>query len=301
MKKLLVVILFLTAALAASAQSKKISFTFDDGSLSDRPGYSFHEWNKQLLDHLDEAEIKAMLFVAGYDKVSEKGDSLLRSWNDRGHKIANHTITHANYNSDKVSFEQYKNELMNNDTIIREYSNYVPLFRFPYLKEGNTPEKVRMFRALMQEQGYKNGHVIIDASDWYIDSRLIKRLKEGPNADLDGFKQFYLEHIFERANYYESLAFELTGRHISHTLLLHHNLAAALFLDDLIAMFREKGWEVISAEEAYRDKIFEQVPAHAGESIIWALAKQSGRFEHRLRYPAEDSRYEKDKMDKLGL
>ena len=39
----------------------------------------------------------------------------------------------------------------------------------------------------------------------------------------------------------------------------------------------------------------------AGESIIWALAKESKRFESMLRYPGEDGDYEKDKMDRLGL
>lgn len=66
-------------------------------------------------------------------------------------------------------------------------------------------------------------------------------------------------------------------------------------------MFKEKGWEVISADEAYKDKIFKEQPDYAGESLVWALAKQSGKFKNILRYPAEDSRYEKDKMDELGL
>ena len=84
--------------------------------------------------------------------------------------------------------------------------------------------------------------------------------------------------------------------------MLHHNLAAALFVDDLIALFKEKGWKVISAEEAYRDPIFENQPKNipAGEGLIWALAKESGQFESVLRYPAEDSTYEKEQMDALG-
>ncbi|MFB2117812.1 hypothetical protein [Parapedobacter sp. 2B3] len=38
----------------------------------------------------------------------------------------------------------------------------------------------------------------------------------------------------------------------------------------------------------------------AGESLIWTLAKQTGRFEKALRYPAEDGDYEKPFIDKLG-
>lgn len=86
-------------------------------------------------------------------------------------------------------------------------------------------------------------------------------------------------------------------------LLLHHNLAAALFLGDLIEYFEVNGWNVIDTDKAYQDKIYDQTPGTvpAGESLIWSLAKQSGKFEHVLRYPAEDSQYEKPLMDKLGL
>ncbi|MBK9488778.1 MAG: hypothetical protein IPO07_08265 [Haliscomenobacter sp.] len=67
--------------------------------------------------------------------------------------------------------------------------------------------------------------------------------------------------------------------------------------------FKANGWEVIDADKAYADKIYNEVPGTipAGESLIWALAKQSGKFEKVLRYPAEDGEYEKPLMDKLGL
>lgn len=37
----------------------------------------------------------------------------------------------------------------------------------------------------------------------------------------------------------------------------------------------------------------------AEQSLIWMQANLKGGFE--LRHPGEDSQYEKDKMDKLGL
>lgn len=95
----------------------------------------------------------------------------------------------------------------------------------------------------------------------------------------------------------------MNKRHISHTLLLHHNLSSALFLDDLIQKFKEEGWEIMNADIAFQDKIFQRNPQvnPAGESLIWSLAKESGNYEGKLRYPAEDSRYEIPKMKKFGL
>ncbi|MEM9673341.1 MAG: polysaccharide deacetylase family protein, partial [Bacteroidota bacterium] len=253
------------------------------------------------LDKLDSARVNAIFFVTGHNKADQKGKFLLESWNDRGHSIANHTYSHPNYNRDEVSATAFANEILRTDSIISNYENYTKLFRFPYLKEGNTTEKVDSIRQFLQAQGYQNGYVTIDASDWYINSRLRKRLASDPLASVEGFKQFYLDHLYERAQFYENLSHELTGRHIHHTLLLHHNLAAALFLDDLITVFKAKGWKVVSADKAYNDPIFNEIPSYAGESLIYALAKDSGRFGNKLRYPAEDGKYEKEKMDRLGL
>nr|MCU0239734.1 hypothetical protein [Pyrinomonadaceae bacterium] len=124
-----------------------------------------------------------------------------------------------------------------------------------------------------------------------------------PQADLKPYRDFYLEHIWNRTVFYDELAKKVWKKNVKHTLLIHHNLVTALFLDDLIKMYKQKGWKVIDAKKAFKDSIFKESPAivPAGESIIWALAKESGKFDEILRYPAEDERYEKKRMDDLGL
>lgn len=68
-------------------------------------------------------------------------------------------------------------------------------------------------------------------------------------------------------------------------------------------MFEQKGWKLMNADAAFQDPIFSSAPkiVPAGESLIWALAKESGKFDSLLRYPGEDGDYEKEKMDRLGL
>jgi peptidoglycan-N-acetylglucosamine deacetylase len=281
----------------------RIAFTFDDPNTTDMPGYSLAVWNQSLLDALHKHQLKAVLFVTGMRIQEKKGMDLLNEWNRQGHRISNHTYSHLNYNSNDNTPEQFESELLRNHAIIKKYSNFYPYLRFPYLKEGNTRGKTDSLRKILDKYGYKNGHVTIDASDWYVNSRLVQRLRKDPKADISGFKSFYIEHLFDRALYYDSLASILTNRKISHVILLHHNLAAALFLDDLIQHFKDKGWDLVDADKAYLDPVYKQMPDYipAGESLIWALAKQSGQFEKSLRYPGEDGEYEKMKMDRLGL
>jgi hypothetical protein len=76
-----------------------------------------------------------------------------------------------------------------------------------------------------------------------------------------------------------------------------------LFLDDALTMFRERGWRIANAGETFQDPVFQRQPRNvpAGESLVWALAKETGKFDAELRYPGEDDVYEKPKLDRLGL
>lgn len=312
-KEILRLTIYLLAVMVASCSvaieeekeqiKPQISFSFDDGSTRDFPNYPNTEWNQLLLDKLQQNKVEAILFVKGGGLDNPRGQEIISGWNKAGHLIGNHTYSHPSLNSEAVSLDQFKKELLKTDSLINSYTNFTKLFRFPFLKEGNTVPKRDGFRDFLASKGYKIGHVSIDASDWYVNSRLVNRLKTNPKTDLSAYRSFYIKHLFERAQYYDSLSFALTGRQIKHNLLLHHNLAAALFVDDLISHFEKEGWEIISAEEAYQDSIYEEVPRNipAGESLIWALAKQSGKYDSSLRYPAEDSQYEEEEMDALGL
>ncbi|MCP9235240.1 polysaccharide deacetylase family protein [Lewinella sp. JB7] len=282
-----------------------VSFTFDDGSTRPILDYPAEEWNKMILRSLDSAEIKSILFATGRDNNNARGRALLDSWASRGHLIGNHTYTHPYLNDEQLSVHDFTRELLRTDSLIAESPGYVKLFRFPYLKEGGDSSRVTAFREVLEAHGYKNGYVSIDASDWYVNDKLIALMKRDPTdtVAINRYREYYLDHILDRATFYDSLAFELTGRRIPHTLLLHHNLTSALFLDDLIERFRQNDWVLTDAATAFQDSIYRTVvPAPAaGESIVYALAKASGNYTGLLRYPAEDSRYEIPLMRRYGL
>jgi peptidoglycan-N-acetylglucosamine deacetylase len=138
-------------------------------------------------------------------------------------------------------------------------------------------------------------------SDWYYSERLRDRLSKDPAADLGPYRDAYLRHVYERAEYYDDLSQKVLHRSVLHVALMHHNLLNAVFLRDVIRMLRNKGWNVIDAKVAFEDPVYRAEPdiLPAGESILWALAKQNNV--PGLRYPAEDETYEKPILDGLGL
>ncbi len=275
-----------------------ISFSFDDPQTTPTPLLTWNSINDSILNTLKENNLQAALYVCGKRINSQEGKDLITGWDNEGHSIANHSYEHRNYGSKKMNFEDFKTDFLMNVSLISNYKNYTKLFRFPYLKEGNTLEKIDSCRQFLLSENYRNGYVSIDASDWFIDKVMNETLKVNPAADLEGFRKFYIYHILERSHYYDSLATELTGRKIRHVILLHYNLLNALFLKELIAELKKENFILTNTSEAYTDSIYGLSPLNipAGESIVWAIAKESGKYEDILRYPAEDSPYEEEKL-----
>jgi peptidoglycan/xylan/chitin deacetylase (PgdA/CDA1 family) len=289
----------LMLSLSSMAAGQSIALTFDDGpDMADRTGLSPAKRNAAILQQLADAHLQSILFVTRTDADPARND-LIREWGKQGHQIGNHTATHPDF--EEISLTAFEQELLACDSAIRNMPGFTRRFRFPYLKEGNTVEKRDGFRSFLDAQGYAPGPVSVDASDWYYSQRLSARLKKAPGADARPYRDAYLRHLYERAQYYDGLSRTVLGRSVAHVLLLHHNLINALFLREVIQMFRDKGWTVIDSEAAFRDPVYALRPdiLPAGESILWALAKQKGVS--GLRYPGEDDVYEKPILDRLHL
>lgn len=289
-------LLILTLALPSMAQN--LSLSFDDG-LNPQKQPQAPQWNEQILAHLAQTKTKAIFFVTGNNVNSPKGLELVKDWGEQGHALANHTYSHRSLHSSKVTLQEYLQDMEKNHQLLSGYPGWVNRFRFPYLKEGKDKLKRDGVRTWLKEHQYKSGAVSIDASDWYYNQHYLKLLRKGDDDKVALLKQAYLEHLWGRAQYYDGLSQQMLNRSVDHVLLLHVNAINAAFLSEVIAMFRAKGWHFIAPLKAFEDPIYHQAidVLPAGESILWQVAK--AKDIKGLRYPAEDSRYEREKIDKI--
>ena len=287
----------------ARKPAPQFSITMDDFQWQNAVKLTASERNDAILNSLHSHSIKAALFVVGRNIEEPTGKQLLSAWDKAGHLIGNHTYSHRNYNAPATVVSEYLQDILRAEALLKDYPRFRKYFRFPMLKEGDTAAKRDAMRSFLAQHGYRSGHVTIDNSDWAIENRLSARLKKDAAADVKPYRDYYLEHMWERAEYYDSLAKRVLGRPVKHTVLVHFNLLNGLFLGDLIEMFKSKGWQPIDAEEAFGDPVFSAKPkiVPAGESIVWSLAKEKGTIAKSLRFPAEDSQYENARMDKRGL
>lgn len=281
----------------------QLALTMDDPTLTLGSVLKWQDASSRILKAIASKDVRAALFVCGMRVDEADGGRLLSAWDQAGHMICNHSYSHLFYNNDRNGYAEFAFDFLKNEKVIAPYHNRTPLFRYPFLKEGDTAEKRDRFRALLKERGYRVGHVTIDASDWYVSQRFVDRLSKEPKASVAPYRDYLIAHLLDRATFYRQLALDVINRDIRHTLLVHFNVLNALVLPDVLSAFEAAGWQWIDASLAFEDPVFRSQPQTlpAGESLVWALAKETGRFGERLRYPGEDDVYERPKMDALGL
>jgi hypothetical protein len=280
----------------------QVALTMDDPTLSLGSIVRWQEANGRILKAISAKDVRAALFVCGMRVDDADGAKLVSAWDQAGHLICNHSYSHKFY-GEQTSYSDFAVDFLKNEKVIAPYHNRTALFRYPFLKEGDTAEKRDRFRAFLKERGYRVGHVTIDASDWYVSQRFVDRLGKDPKSPVAPYRDYLIGHLLDRAAFYRQLALDVLGRDIRHTLLVHFNPLNAFVLPDVMTAFETAGWQWIDASLAFEDPVFRSEPrtVPAGESLVWALAKETGRFEDRLRYPGEDDIYEKPKMDAQGL
>lgn len=266
--------------LASAAQAQSVAFTFDDGPrLEQTPMLTPQQRNDALLAALAKHHVKAALFVtAGNGADRPEGYALAQAWGAAGHAVGNHTMTHPDLHSSKLTLAQYQQEVLDCDRIIATLPGYQKWFRYTYLREGNTPEKRDGMRTFLRDKGYRNAYVSLDTSDWRLDEKLVEVLRADPKADLSAIKQAYLSHLRQRALAYRALAQQLQGRDIPQVILLHHNLINALWLADAIAQFESMGWSITTPAAAFADPVYQLMPDRpaAGQSLLLSMARSLG-------------------------
>jgi len=115
-----------------------------------------------FLDLLDEFNAKALFFINGY--LAEPLPWVVRQILERGHKVGNHSWSHARFN--EISPEEIEYEILSLDswlqTEIKYQTNY---FRAPY--GANTPESY----SVLEQYNLQNVGWSVNSYDWQYPDR----------------------------------------------------------------------------------------------------------------------------------
>jgi peptidoglycan/xylan/chitin deacetylase (PgdA/CDA1 family) len=234
----------------------ELALSFDDAPMRDMNLYSGKERADILIKKLKKYKIQTVFFSVAGNLAQEDRLARMKHYDMANHLIANHTLTHPDFN--KTPLIDYIQGFDKADTLLRQFKNFRPWFRFPYLKQGNSLVKRDTMRKHLKKKGYKNGYVTLDIQDWFMAKLLNLGIKNGQVLQENNMCRAYAEMIWDSISYYDAKAIELLKRSPKHFLLLHENDLAALCIDKLIDKIRANNWKVISPDEAMKDPIYEK-------------------------------------------
>lgn len=279
MNKLIVLALsffFFTHATSAH-DSKKISLSFDDAPRGQGPMFSGLERTEALLKALEEVEAgPAVFFVLTKQLNSTEKHQRIAQYAKAGHLIANHSHTHPWLH--KTELEDYLADIDRAETALDGFDNRRDWFRFPYLDEGRSNPLRDQMRDALSKRDLFSAYVTIDNYDWYLESKWKDAVESGKQVDMVALREVYLQILLSATEFYDQLAQEELGRSPIHTLLLHENDLAAMFIDDLVIELKNQGWEIVDPDTAYKDPIANHLPKtmKTGQGRVAALAIDAG-------------------------
>jgi peptidoglycan/xylan/chitin deacetylase (PgdA/CDA1 family) len=288
MRRLLILLWFALSALAAPAaaeDAKRIALTFDDVPRHTGAFLTDDERTSLLVEGLREAGVEQAAFfvTTGNLDTSAGGVERIARYVAAGHVLANHTHSHRHLS--EVSAEDYLADIDRAAAWLATQPASRPWMRFPYLDEGRDQrDKRETVRAGLAARGLSNGVVTIDASDWKYDDLATRAKAAGKPIDMAALGELWVESHVEAAEFYDDLARRTLGRSPAHVMLLHEADVTALYVVDLVAALRARGWQVITADEAFADpvaRMLPEVPSAQGtitEMIAWERGFSAPRW-----------------------
>jgi peptidoglycan/xylan/chitin deacetylase (PgdA/CDA1 family) len=296
MQKLLLIAI--TLFFSVRTFSQEIAFTFDDAPLGNGALFTGMQRASKIIETLKKHDIKQAAFFVVTSQVNRDGLERLRMYSDAGHLLGNHSHSH-NWMG-VMGTANYIRDIQKADSILKSTKlPYERWYRYPFLDEGPTKTSRDSIRTALASLSLMNAYITIDNYDWHINGAAGKAIKSNTQINYNELKKFYLEHIWNSIQFYDNIARQVLGRSPKHVLLLHENDLAALFLGDLIQFLRDKGWKIISPEEAYTDPIAKEVPdvLFNGQGRVGAIAFAKGLKPAALVQQSEDENY----LDRLMM
>ncbi len=221
-----------------------------------------------LLAVLEKHHIRAVGLVVWNNVLRARDEELLARWLRAGHELGNHSFGHLDYTATDstvyvADVEHGRAELaafLGRD----QRQEAVRFFRFPYLREGDTPEKLGAMRRYLDASGQRNLTVTIDDEDWSYEEGWVAARKSGDQAAMDSIATDYHTALRMETADHESRGDDLFGRPVPQILLLHANSVGVAQWDRLFTWLEHTGHRFATADEVLADSAFAAPHAYVG-------------------------------------
>jgi lysophospholipase L1-like esterase len=246
----------------SATASPQIAFTWDDlpahGPLP--PGETRVEIIAKIIAALHDGHMPPVYgFLNGLAAEQYPGDvAALEAWRAAGNPLGNHTWSHINLNQNTL--QDFETNTIQNEALVSGLMNGADWhwFRFPYLAEGDTPEKKAGVRAFLLQHGYKIAGVTMSFGDYEWNEPYARCIAKGDTKSIELLESSYLSAADDSVFYYRELSQRLFNRDIPYVLLMHVGAFDARMLPRLLELYRSRGFQFVTLERAEQDPFYRE-------------------------------------------
>jgi peptidoglycan/xylan/chitin deacetylase (PgdA/CDA1 family) len=218
---------------------------------------------EDLLGHLERHNIQAVGLVTWRNVRDDDDRALLERWLAAGHELGNHSYSHPNYSTTPIEayradMDRARRELV---ALLEPHGRRLRFFRFPFLREGDTAEKVAAMRDYLEETGQRSLPVTLDNQDWSYDAPWTAARQAGDTAAAAAIADDYHAALRFSIRHHERRGDRLLGRTTPQILLLHANAIGAAEWGRLFAWLEGTGHRFARADEVLTEPTLAEAPA----------------------------------------
>lgn len=212
------------AVLLLASPAPVIAFTWDDLPAHSAlpPGVTRVQVAADLLKAAADAKAPAFGFINGVQTEREPTSTpVLKMWRDADQPLGNHTWSHQNLKDltpEQFAAEAARNEPMLKDLMAAEDWRWL---RYPFLSEGDTPEKRLAVRAWLAANHYKIASVTMSFADYAFNEPYARCMAKGDKAAVVELEKRYLDAAAAVADRARAMSKTLYGADIPYVLLMH--------------------------------------------------------------------------------
>jgi len=250
--------LVLMVAMAGRAQ--QIAFTWDDVPAHSAmpPGETRTAIAQKLVAAMKVAGLPPVYgFVNGVALEREPAsEPVFKVWRDAGFLLGNHAWSHMNLNT--ATLADWEADVLKDEPVLEKYAGGTEWhwLRYPFLAEGDTPEKRTAARQFLAQHGYRIAAVTMSFGDYMWNEPYARCSAKGDAAAIAQLESSYLEAAAGDAEFRRAMAKALFGRDIPYVLLMHVGAFDARMLPRLLAWYMSKGFSFVTLEEAEKDPFY---------------------------------------------
>lgn len=246
--------------LPMAASTRELALTFDDLPAHSTlpPGVTRLEVARGIISALKEAGApKVYGFVNGIQQEREPDSAaVLPAWRKAGFPLANHTWSHLNLNTEPL--EAWEADVVKDEPLLgtlMEQGDWRWL-RFPFLAEGDTPDRRAASRAFLASRGYRIAQVTMSFGDYAFNEPYARCMARGDQAAVDRLERGYLQAAEDEIVRARSMSKALFDRDIPYVLLMHLGAFDARMLPRLLSLYRARGFSFVTLPAAERDPFY---------------------------------------------